>query len=1217
MIIKDVQIDGFGVWHGLQLLDLSPRCTVFYGRNEAGKSTLLEFLRGVLFGFTTERTLRYFPPVHGGLPGGHLELVPSESRTGRLLRRLDSRTGSETISLTVENELLPTESALADLLCDVDENTFNNVFAVGLHELQELGTLDDIHASRWLYSLTAGLDRVSLSDVTRELEHSRNRLISSEPGSQVAFLLNERDRLRREIEDLADLPRQFEQLLAHRDGIDREKGSIQESAAKLAGEVPAIDCAIVVHDVWHHRRALTAQVEAMEAGNTWPANALQKMDQLRSLHAKAQRALRDLKAERGKLTAELAKLPFDDRLWRQSAQITALAEHESWIISVEQEFDAAEQSAKKLGEQYSAHENQVKSGSAAVVASPEAIQPNAWAILRGPAARLSKARRRLKKARAESEKHQSGTLSRKQELEKALSGRGQRDLTAAFESTGSRVQQMRRRIQIEKQVEQNAHVIAGLEQHVAGLLEQQILPPNALFTIGVIFVVGSVLFLSGLLLPASFTGSWGWPMVFFGALGGVSAMAAKLTMEHAVTTELSSAQKQLAMARSQANAANKEFEELDDALPKGNGPLSLRLQSAEQELAKLEQLLPLEAQRQSADAQTQEHETKLANAEAIYKNSRHRWKAALASVGLPLDTTPLQAQEITIAGGRLSAANVRLADANSDVERRRKELNALAARIQQVFLSAGLRPESNRASAQLRQLTGALANHEKIQQQRQTLSRQRRRLKRKRVSIADRLEQLNRRRGYLLKKCEVVDVADFNRRASESTKLKSLKAELETVNREVESILGDFPDVETVETHVEKRTIPQLQEMLTKIRDQLAALEFSRNGLTTQREQLRKQVDRTSADKRTALKRFQLGLIEERLSAALRRWQTLTVTQRVLEQIKLDYEKNRQPEALRDASVYLAQFTSHRYVRVWTTFGADTLLVEDSHGRSLHVEQLSRGTREQLFLSLRMAIVGMFARRGARLPMILDDVLVNFDNDRAAAAVDVLQAFASKGHQLIIFTCHEHVARLFKLGGADVRRLPESGRPGRDLPFEIEEPMVQLPIIELPVVEEPAVEEPPVVPTVSVTTAQPEFITVPAVFEITAQVVNTPAQVDVHVIESPVLPPLPAPSPQPRRRVRVDVPQRRRQAVPTIRRRWAAEEFSGELDDRINPQWLQHELSANIPPPLINKPLHSNGSEDFPLLAKAHGGRLLKLFDAESMPVVIEVAEELAEDDFG
>ena len=49
MKLIDVQVDGFGVWHNLELHKLSPQWTVYYGPNEAGKTTLMQFiLRGAV-----------------------------------------------------------------------------------------------------------------------------------------------------------------------------------------------------------------------------------------------------------------------------------------------------------------------------------------------------------------------------------------------------------------------------------------------------------------------------------------------------------------------------------------------------------------------------------------------------------------------------------------------------------------------------------------------------------------------------------------------------------------------------------------------------------------------------------------------------------------------------------------------------------------------------------------------------------------------------------------------------------------------------------------------------------------------------------------------------------------------------------------------------------------------------------------------------------------
>ena len=74
MRITDLHIDGFGVWHDLTLRRLSPDMTAFYGPNEAGKTTLLQFLRSVLYGISAERRKLYLPPLAGGLPGGWLKV---------------------------------------------------------------------------------------------------------------------------------------------------------------------------------------------------------------------------------------------------------------------------------------------------------------------------------------------------------------------------------------------------------------------------------------------------------------------------------------------------------------------------------------------------------------------------------------------------------------------------------------------------------------------------------------------------------------------------------------------------------------------------------------------------------------------------------------------------------------------------------------------------------------------------------------------------------------------------------------------------------------------------------------------------------------------------------------------------------------------------------------------------------------------------------------
>jgi hypothetical protein len=109
--------------------------------------------------------------------------------------------------------------------------------------------------------------------------------------------------------------------------------------------------------------------------------------------------------------------------------------------------------------------------------------------------------------------------------------------------------------------------------------------------------------------------------------------------------------------------------------------------------------------------------------------------------------------------------------------------------------------------------------------------------------------------------------------------------------------------------------------------------------------------------------------------------------------------------------------------------------VDDEYSRTFRVEQLSGGTREQVFLALRFALVREFASRGIELPVIMDDLFVNFDEERTKAAADCLIEIAAEGQQILFFTCHQHLAELFQQ--KDVAPL---WLPGHKVAYDLHKP---------------------------------------------------------------------------------------------------------------------------------------------------------------------------------
>jgi hypothetical protein len=241
-------------------------------------------------------------------------------------------------------------------------------------------------------------------------------------------------------------------------------------------------------------------------------------------------------------------------------------------------------------------------------------------------------------------------------------------------------------------------------------------------------------------------------------------------------------------------------------------------------------------------------------------------------------------------------------------------------------------------------------------------------------------------------------------------------------------------------------SIGTLDQMWERATSELDTTQAKLKALAQERGEHNREQTVLAKDRSLSERQLDLSVVEKQLSEARESWRRHATVNRILERIRADYEAHRQPETLGEASRYMEKLTAGQYKRIWTPLSNDILLVDTKEGESLPVDVLSRGTREQLFLSVRLALVAMFARRGVNLPMVLDDVFVNFDVERTRRAAEVLCEFAAAGHQVFMFTCHEHMWQMFKDLKADCRRLPV--RRGQPEPVVVKPPVVIEEVIE-------------------------------------------------------------------------------------------------------------------------------------------------------------------------
>jgi uncharacterized protein YhaN len=142
--------------------------------------------------------------------------------------------------------------------------------------------------------------------------------------------------------------------------------------------------------------------------------------------------------------------------------------------------------------------------------------------------------------------------------------------------------------------------------------------------------------------------------------------------------------------------------------------------------------------------------------------------------------------------------------------------------------------------------------------------------------------------------------------------------------------------------------------------------------------------------------------LAELSSAWARRRLAATVLERVVEQ----YRERHQGPVLSRASELFSRLTLGRFAKLQVGLEETRLeCVEAGTGTGLELEQLSRGTRFQLFLALKLASLEQYLRTAPPLPLVLDDVLVEWDDERSRVALEVLADF-SEHLQILLFTHH-------------------------------------------------------------------------------------------------------------------------------------------------------------------------------------------------------------------
>ncbi len=284
----------------------------------------------------------------------------------------------------------------------------------------------------------------------------------------------------------------------------------------------------------------------------------------------------------------------------------------------------------------------------------------------------------------------------------------------------------------------------------------------------------------------------------------------------------------------------------------------------------------------------------------------------------------------------------------------------------------------------------------------------------------------------LLKQGHAETREQFRANARQLHKVHELRNQLDELNDQLATLAQEEPELAIVEEDLLQFQPQQTQERIEMIGLEIEEIQHDLEQSHQQLGRIRQSQAALESDNTLANLKTRQARLLDRAQITLRDWQAsqraTTAFSEMTEQLERDY----QPETLARASHYLLKLTCGRYEQVRTPFGSRELLIYEKDGSVRKITELSDGTREQLLLALRMALIDLFAKQGIELPIVLDDICVNFDQVRTEAAVKTLIEFA-QNKQVLFFTCHNHLATLFEKQGVEPTWLPKFHTPEKQL----------------------------------------------------------------------------------------------------------------------------------------------------------------------------------------
>jgi uncharacterized protein YhaN len=921
MRIEAIRIDGYGIHSGLEINDLPPGLTIVTGPNEAGKTTILDFIRGVLFDFPNraKRTLPFHEPLRGGRHGGAVTLIDTLGRRWYLERHV----GEKEPRLTNEEGEVASPAMLSVLLGGANDALFRNVFAFGLGELASFSSLNSDEVRERVFSAgVLGAGR-SANQAIKQIEAQQAKLVKHRQGASMATDLQKRlSELDDNLREARRGAERYPALIADQREAEARLESARDEAEKLRGRTAELTHLVTLEPVWRDRNDANASLQAMGPVDDLERIVLERRDAVRRL-------VRDESGHGERVAVHRAHL---DAIARAGEELEGVRRRLGGVRIVDVPFSVT--------------------GS---VEHLRAELPNAMA-------ELHSAEDALRSAAATD----TAAALAIREIDGDAHPRPRAEITANFELAAQLDASVKRVDDLEKQ-----HQEAKLRLEIEQLRARRERGSGDHASVAALYGVGALLAIFGAIVTVIDPGH----STLGRALGVVAILAAVVVAllawhlatrlrKPTATTDLA-INPDIADARAAITACSAILGLGDDARAQLPG-LFARLRE-EREVRKT--LDELEHDRLRTASALRDAEQRRNQARSVIANIDQQAAKAARELGLSDDLGLSGLTRALDELGRGRRLEEQIAEHEKAASNQLQEIEAFDGALHGLEAALGL---------------DGLGD------------------------VAFRTERLS----------------DLLESASVRTQeRKTLGESVDRADRQLDSAFGNNERATLLMSELALGTVEIWRAEQQRLSD---ALSVANERGDLERDQVR-DITQTADALRLSADVAEFATSRESTNAALQgvlaQWLSLGVGKALLEECLARYRRDRQPKVVNYASELFREITDGRYSRL-AVVGDDgkdaSIAALDGNGQVVDATNLSTGAKEQLYLTLRLAFAATFAEEATTLPIVVDDVTANADDDRQLTVATILGK-VSEHHQVIAFTCHQRLVEVLVEKTPDAR----------------------------------------------------------------------------------------------------------------------------------------------------------------------------------------------------